>query len=73
MKNLDNKQQGAMQNATALASMDLANADARTRVSVENAKNFLAMDMSNLSNRQQTAVLDQQMIAAKVFIRCCSY
>jgi len=62
MKNLDNKQQGAMQNATALAAMDIANADARTKVSVENAKNFLSMDMSNLSNRQQTAVLDQQMI-----------
>jgi hypothetical protein len=44
-----------------LTQVDLANADARTKVSVDNAKNFLAMDMANLSNEQQGIVMDQQM------------
>ena len=61
-----------MQNATALASMDLANADARTKVSVENAKNFLAMDMANLSNSSRAVMLDQQM-KQQQFFRRCSY
>jgi hypothetical protein len=46
-------QQSAIQNAVMSTQVDLANADAQTRVSVENAKNFLTMDMANLSNEQQ--------------------
>ena len=54
-----------MQNATALASLDLATVDQRTRLAIENANNFLQFDLANLSNEQQAIVLDQQMATAK--------
>ena len=40
--------------------MDLAEADALTKVSIENARNFLSLNMSNLNNEQQAYVLDSQ-------------
>ena len=37
---LNNKQQGVIQQATLLAQQDIANADMATRASIENARNF---------------------------------
>ena len=61
VKDFDARQQEAMQNATALASMDLAAADQRTKLAITNAQNFLQMDMANLNNEQQALIMDQQL------------
>ena len=50
-----------MQDATALASLDLAAVDQRTKLRVAQAQNFLQRDMANLSNKQQALILDTQM------------
>jgi len=49
-----------MQDATALASMDLANLSKNERLSVESAKNFLSYDMANLNNEQQSVMMKAQ-------------
>jgi hypothetical protein len=55
------RQQSIMQNATALAGLDVATADQRTRLAITQAQNFLSRDMANLSNEQQALILDTQV------------
>ena len=50
-----------MQNATALASLDMAAVDQRTQLAITNAKSFLAMDMASLNNDQQARVVQAQL------------
>ena len=61
LTNLNNRQQAAIQDATALAALDLAAVDQRTKASINNARNFLAWDTSNLTNSQQANMLQAQM------------
>jgi len=49
-----------MQDATTLASMDLANLDTRTKLAAQNAQAFLQLDMTNLGNEQQSYMLRAQ-------------
>ena len=60
LTNFNAEQQAIMQNATALAQLDLATVDQRTKISVQNAQSFLSMDMANLSNEQQANMLSAQ-------------
>tara|TARA_R110002020_G_scaffold438955_2_gene649427 strand:- start:774 stop:2183 length:1410 start_codon:yes stop_codon:yes gene_type:complete len=52
LKNLDGKQQAALQNAMVYAQMDTTNANNRTKAAVQNAQSFLTMDVENLRNDQ---------------------
>ena len=56
LKNLDGKQQAAMQNAMVYAQMDQTNADNRTKALINNSNAFLAMDLENLKNDQAAAM-----------------
>ena len=57
LKNLDNRQQAALQNALQVATMDRQNADARTKAAISNAQALLSVDLKNLDNRQQANTL----------------
>jgi len=57
---LNNRHQATLQNATAMANLDMATVDQRTKVAITNAQSFLQMDMANLSNEQQGIMFDQQ-------------
>ena len=57
LKNLDNKQQAALQNALQVATMDRQNADARTKAAISNAQALLSVDLKNLDNQQQANTL----------------
>jgi hypothetical protein len=56
LKNLDGKQQAAMQNAMVYAQMDQTNANNRTKALINNSNAFLAMDLENLKNDQAAAM-----------------
>jgi hypothetical protein len=60
VKNLDNRQQTAINNANILANMEMQNADNRLAAAIQNSQQFLDMDLANLDNRQQANVLDSQ-------------
>jgi hypothetical protein len=61
MTDFNARHQAVMQNATTMASMDLATADQNTKLAITNAQNFLQMDMANLSSEQQSLIMDQQL------------
>ena len=58
--NLNNRQQAVLQNANAVAAMDMTNLDARMKAAVQNAQSFLSIDLQNLNNEQSTEVLNYQ-------------
>lgn len=60
-KNLDAKNTQALQAASILANMNVADLNARENVAVTNAKSFLQMDITNLANEQQTKLVNAQM------------
>lgn len=60
VKNLDNRQQQAINTANILSKMELTNLDVRMQTAVENAKNFMQMDLTNLSNEQQARAINTQ-------------
>lgn len=60
MKNLDNRQQTAINTANVLSKMEQTNADNRLAAAINNSKAFLEMDMANLSNEQQAKVINNQ-------------
>jgi hypothetical protein len=61
LENMNAEQQSIMQEATALAQLDVANLGVRERLQVENAKNFLSYDMANLDNAQQASIMRAQL------------
>ena len=54
LKNLDNRQQAALQNALQVATMDRQNADARTKGAISNAQALLSIDVKELDAQQQS-------------------
>jgi len=60
MTKASNVQQTIMQDAVAMAQLDLATLDANTKLRAQNAQTFLQMDLTNLSNEQQAKVLNAQ-------------
>ena len=71
IKNLDNKQQAALQNALQIATMDRQNADARTKAAISNAQALLSVDLKNLDNQQQSKHSQVQRRYAGRFDRRC--
>ena len=67
IKNLDNRQQAAINRANVLAQFEVANLDARQAALVNNAKAFLQMDLTNLSNKQQAEVVNTQAMVQALF------
>ena len=67
LKNLDNRQQTAIQKAQILSKIDLANMDARMTAAVTNSRNFMEMDLTNLNNRQQTEIVNTQARVQSIF------
>ena len=61
-KNLDNRQQAALQNALQAATMDRQNADARTKAAISNAQAFLSIDLKELDAQQQSNALKYNAI-----------
>jgi len=57
LKNLDNEQRTALQNAATIAAMDTANLNARLKAEVTNAQAFLSIDLKNLDNEQKSSML----------------
>ena len=60
IKNLDNRQEMAVQNANILANMEMQNADNRLAAAIQNSQQFIKMDLANLDNQQQANVIDSQ-------------
>lgn len=60
LKNLDNRQQSAINNAQILSKLDMQNADARTTAAITNAQTFMQMDLANLTNDQQAKIVNTQ-------------
>lgn len=60
VKNLDNRQEAAINKANVLSKLELANLDSRTQVAVNNANNFMKMDLANLENEQQARLINSQ-------------
>ncbi len=54
LKNLDNRQQAAVQNALQVATMDRQNASARVQASISNAQALLSIDLKELDAQQQS-------------------
>lgn len=54
LKNLDNRQQAALQNAVQIATLDRQNADARTKGAISNAQALLSVDLKELDAQQQS-------------------
>lgn len=54
LKNLDNRQQAAVQNALQVATMDRQNATARVQGSISNAQALLSIDLKELDAQQQS-------------------
>jgi hypothetical protein len=54
LKNLDNQQQAALQNALQVATLDRQNADARTKGMISNAQALLSIDLKELDAQQQS-------------------
>lgn len=54
LKNLDNRQQAALQNAVQIATLDRQNADARTKGAISNAQALLSIDLKELDAQQQS-------------------
>jgi len=62
LKNLDNQQQAALQNALQVATMDRQNADARTKAAISNAQALLSIDLKELDAQQQSNSLKYSAI-----------
>ena len=62
LKNLDNRQQAALQNALQVATMDRQNADARTKAAISNAQALLSIDLKELDAQQQSNALKYNAI-----------
>ena len=62
LKNLDNRQQAALQNALQVATMDRQNADARTKAAISNAQALLSIDLKQLDAQQQSNALKYNAI-----------
>ena len=54
LKNLDNRQAAALQNALTYAQMDQRNQNARMTAAIQNSQNFLSIDTANLTAEQTT-------------------
>ena len=54
LKNLDNRQQAALQNALQIATMDIANANNRTKGAITNAQALLSIDLAELDSQQKS-------------------
>ena len=67
LQNLNNQQTATMANAAVYASMDRANLDARMNALVNNSRAFLQVDTQNLTNAQQSATIDYQTQANRLF------
>jgi len=67
LKNLDNRQETAINRANILAKMELTNADSRLAAAIQNSKNFLEMDLKNLDNEQQARVINTQARIQSIF------
>ena len=59
-KDLDNRQQAAIQDSLNTAAIAMRNADNKTRVSIEHAQNFLKANVANLNAEQQANMIDSQ-------------
>ena len=57
--NMNAEQQAIMQNATAMANLDLATAETK-KLAINNAQAFLQMDMSKFNNQQQANMMKAQ-------------
>ena len=62
IKNLDNRQQAAIQNAVQTATLDRQNADARTKAAISNAQALLSVDLKELDAQQQSNSLKYSSI-----------
>ena len=60
VKNLDARNNQALNTANILSNMNMADLDARMTAAVTNAKTFMTYDLANLDNRQQTAIVKAQ-------------
>ena len=67
LKNLDNRQKTALQNAAVVAAMDKANLSARLQGAVTNAQLLLATETKNLDARQQAATLSYNALTQAMF------
>ena len=67
LKNLDNRQKTALQNAAVVAAMDKANLSARLQGAVTNAQLLLATETKNLDARQQAATLSYNALTQAIF------
>ena len=67
LKNLDNEQKTALQNAMVIASLDEKNLDNRMKAAKSNADAFLSMDLQNLKNEQSSAELSYQANTQALF------
>ena len=67
LKNLDNRQKTALQNAATVAAMDRANLSARLQGAVTNAQLLLATETKNLDARQQAATLSYNALTQAMF------
>lgn len=63
LKNLDNRQQAALQNALQIATMDRQNADARTKGAISNAQALLSIDIKELDAQQQSNAIKYNALA----------
>tara|TARA_R110002126_G_scaffold51933_4_gene141822 strand:- start:3025 stop:4359 length:1335 start_codon:yes stop_codon:yes gene_type:complete len=63
IKNLDNRQQAALQNALQVATMDRQNADARTKGAISNAQALLSIDVKELDAQQQSNAIKYNAIS----------
>lgn len=67
LKNLDNRQQAALQNALQVATMDRQNADARTKGAISNAQALLSIDIKELDAQQQSNAIKYNAMAQAAF------
>mgnify|MGYP000001757433 CR=1 FL=1 len=63
LKNLDNRQQAALQNALQIATLDRQNADARTKGAISNAQALLSIDIKELDAQQQSNAIKYNALA----------
>ena len=63
LKNLDHKQQAALQNALQTATLDRQNANARVQASITNAQSLLAIDLKELDAQQQSNAIKYNSIS----------
>jgi hypothetical protein len=67
IKNLDNRQETAINRANVLSKLEIENLDNRQEALVQNAKSFLALDLKNLDNEQQAELVNTEMRSQAIF------